>query len=223
MRHLGGRLRLAVLLALPAFVAAHDLIFLATYGARNLGTALSRDGHGPQWMATVVTAAMTGTVLVGVGVWRLLTLAQEARTARRAVAAGRVGHPQRSLSVLARELLILWALVGIGAIAMFVTAENLERIIIGQPAPGLAVLASSQYVDAPLVLAVVAGLVAMVAALYTWERDVLIRRIALAGRWTRRATAMALSRDPFPHRRSLSGVRLAGRAPPLSARVPIQA
>ena len=214
MRLHARRLRLAVLLALPAFVAAHDLIFLITYGARNVGTALSRGGHGAQWMATVVSAAMTATVFLGMGAWRLVALAREARDARRSGAEERAAH-SGSFSTFAREVLVLWFPVFLGAIAMFVTAENIEHMIIGQPAPGMAVLASAAYLDAPLVLALVSGLVALIAALYAWERDILVREItSWRSRWAPRPKGVAPAADPFPHRRSLSGVRLAGRAPP---------
>jgi hypothetical protein len=224
MRHHAGRLHLAVLLALPSFVAAHDVIFLLTYGARNAAMVLSRDGHGAQWIATVVSAAMTVTVLIGVGTWRLLTLAGEARAAGAARQGNAPLRLPRSLGALGRELLALWPVVLLGAIAMFVITENVERLVVGQPAPGLAVLASNAYVDAPLVLAAISGLVSLVAALYAWERDVLVRRIALARRrWQRRSAVVRPANHPPIPRRPLSGQHLARRAPPAFAPLTLQA
>lgn len=222
MRHQSGRLRLALLLALPSFVAAHDLIFLVSYGARNVGAALSRDGHGAQWMATVVSAAMTTTVLLGIGAWRLLGLAREARET--ASSADRRRTPLR-LAPLGRELVALWPLVFIGAAALFVVVENLERLVIGQAPPGLGVLVSAGLVDAPLILATVSGVVALVVALYAWRRDVLVQRIAMARqRWARHASVPLPPIHELPRRRSLSGTRLIGRAPPAFARLlPTQA
>jgi hypothetical protein len=219
MRLPQGPLRLAILLALPSFVAAHDVIFLVAYGARNVTLALARDGHGMQWMATVVSAAMTATFLLGVGAWRLFALSSEAREASRT--APNLHGPLR-VQALAREVLALWPLVFMAAVSLFIAVENLERSMIGQPAPGLAVLASAGYLVAPLILAAVSGLVSLVAALYAWRRDFLIRRIALSRhRWERPPRMVAPVGDPLPHRTSVAGLRLAGRAPPSLAPLPV--
>ena len=217
-----GRLRLAILLALPSFVAAHDVIFLITYGARNVTVALARDGHGVQWMATVVSAAMTATFLLGLGAWRLTALSREARQLRGSHGTGVGPHAPLRVKPLVHGVLAVWPLVFVAAVSLFVAVENLERAMIGQQPPGLAVLASAGYVAAPLILAAVSGLVSLVVGLYAWRRDTLIRRIALARlRWGRSPRMSPPVTDPLPRRTSLTGLRLAGRAPPLLAPLPV--
>jgi hypothetical protein len=204
-------IRLAVALSLITLVLAHQLVYLATYGAQ-AGAALASTGHDLGWSLTVISVALLAIGLTGVAVGELLRLSRRARPA-----AGLVVEPRISgVRHLARDLSALWAPTFLMAAVLFVLLENGERLAAGLPAPGLSVLGASSYHDPLLIFELVSGVVALVAALYRWRRDVLVALIcALRRRWPR---SHATSLPPFLEtvaQPSSFALRPPGRAPPL--------
>jgi hypothetical protein len=103
------------------------------------------------------------------------------------------------------------------SLALFIVVENVERMSAGLPAPGLDVMGSLGIAGIALLFGIVAGVAALVDALYRWRRAVLIARIAAARRRPARAAAVgARPNMPWVERRhaAIAGHRIAGRAPP---------
>jgi len=205
-------------LSLAALILGHHLVFLTAYGPE-YWTMLERTGHGPVWAITVATVAILSAGLVFLALRRLASLRRQARTVQENGATVR----DASLRDLAGVVTRLWCLVVVVSLALFVLNENLERIAIGVPAPGIAILASGIGHTSPiLVFMAVSAAVALVAGLYRWRRDVLLARVR-AGRltWDRLAHARPPRPSLLPRRRprSVVGSRLAGRAPPLLPRL----
>lgn len=161
-------------MTLVALVIAHNLVFLLAYGPA-YDEALAHSGHDGAWgnaVAVVLTAAFG---LVGLGTWRLYRLGIVARAR-----APREGGRGLRESGFARRVVALWLCLAGATTLLFVVQENLERQHVGATPPGLAVLWSAEYPNAPLVIAAVALAVATVVALFRWRRDVLVARIAAA-------------------------------------------
>ena len=209
-----GRIVGAILLGLVAFVLGHDLVFLATYGSRYLH-GLGQTGHDASWpivAATAILIALAAAASAALRLGRLSRLARELEGHRIVVVRGRA-------SDLGRRVVDRWLAIAPVAMVAFVVAENVEHVRSGLGAPGLAVLGSAEYTAlAPLILGLASLLVALAAALFGWQRDMLASRIAAARRRPayRRvepdAPALAIH---LVSPRSILGARLAGRAPPL--------
>ncbi|HTC85572.1 MAG TPA: hypothetical protein VK656_02645 [Candidatus Acidoferrum sp.] len=204
------RLRLGVL-ALAAFVLAHDAIYLILFGpAYRFGMA--RLGHDGRWTAAVVIVAVLS---IGLGMAGLVRLIQLARLAR-LLDAGRVRVAAPATAYLGRHLVRSWIAIFPVATLLFIGVENVEHVAAGLPVPGLAVLGSLGYPGTLAVLGAVAGAAALVEALYRWRRDLLTARIdAARARWAR--TSSPTRPDlPWVERRhgSISGHTTIGRAPP---------
>jgi hypothetical protein len=198
--------RVAVaLLSLAVFVVGHDLLFLLASGAKFSAT-LQQSGHGAAWDVTVLTVVGAAALLAGLALRRLVVLSRMARELD-----GSAETDDQSLAPLIRHTLQLWALILPIALILLVANENMERAAIGLPLPGLGVLVAAGPIFAAVALAV-----AIVAALYSWRRDLLISRLAHARRPWRVPTAQAYPRLPWVNRRPGSNVgrRQAGRAPP---------
>jgi hypothetical protein len=199
-------------LIMAALVGGHDLTYLVTYGP-DYRSALLRTGHGEAWSAAVVTVGLLSIALAVLAGLRLATLSREGRN----LGAQHIPVAKLRGRDLAREVIGLWAVVVLGALVLFAINENVERAISHLPTTGLGVLLGSGTLPIPLiVLSVVSGAVAAVAALYRWRRDVLIARLHAAGVTWSRATSDPLPR-PWPSlpRPNAAIVRhLAGRAPP---------
>lgn len=205
------RSRLGVL-ALVAFVLAHDLIFLARYGS-SYGVVLARTGHGDQWTATVVVVALLAAILVAATIARSVALV---RLARR-LGADRMDVREGDLGGLVRRIVRAWVVILPIALAAFVFAENVEHALVGLPIPGIGVLDDRAYGDTLLVFLVVTGLVALVEGLFRWRRDLLVERIReVRARWAHAHLATRRPDLPYVERQhgSLVGRRMAGRAPP---------
>ncbi|HLY35960.1 MAG TPA: hypothetical protein VKU35_04530 [Candidatus Limnocylindria bacterium] len=201
-------------LVLAALVLGHDLTYLLTYGP-DYQTALLRTGHRGAWTVAVVTVALLTVALVVLAGRRLATLAREARENGRSTrgARGRVAD-------LLGELIGLWALVLFGAAVLFVINENVERAANHLPLTGIRVLAGSAGNLLPLlVLTLASGLVAAVAALYRWRRDVLVARLRAArAHWSRAASHRRPRPWPsLPQPHATVARLLAGRDPPRRA------
>jgi hypothetical protein len=203
--------RLAVALSLITLVLGHQLVYLATFGAQT-GAELASTGHDLRWSLTVVSAVLLAIGLVAVALRELLRLSRRARSA-----AGLASDPRISgVRHLARDLFALWVPTFLVAVLLFVLLENGERLAAGLPAPGLAVLGATTFHDPLLIFELLSGLVALVAALYRWRRDVLAALVrALARRWPRSLAAFRPpARTIFP-RPSALALRPPSRAPPL--------
>ena len=200
------------LLVLAALVLGHDLTYLVTYGP-DYQTALLRTGHGETWTIAVATVTALSAVLMLLAGYRLATLTRQARRSAAALGSATNGRP----ADLLRELIGLWGLILVTAALLFVLNENVERAMNHLPTTGIAVLVGSAGNLAPLlVLTAVSGVVAAVAALYRWRRDVLVATIRTAGASWSRATSTPLPR-PWPSlSRPITIVSrsIAGRAPP---------
>jgi hypothetical protein len=208
------RFRLATLAAV-AFVLAHDLVFLLTDGG-SFGLALARTGHGDQWTGTVIVVAGLAVGLAIAGAVRLVRLSRLAAELDAGEISVREGRPADLFS----HLLKAWLLILPVALVLFVIVENVEHLSVGLPAPGLSVLASTQYHSVLGVFAVVSLLAALVDALYRWRRDVLVARIdAARARLQHHRTDLVRQRVPWLDRRheSILGHSVSGRAPPLHA------
>ena len=198
-------------MVLAALVLGHDLTYLFTYGP-DYQTALLRTGHGEAWTAAVVTVALLSAALMVLAGFRLATLARHARRL-----GGAMPGPRGRPADLVRELIGLWGLVLFGAAWLFVVNENVEQASSHLPLTGIRVLVGSDGNLLPLlVLTLASGLVAAVAALYRWRRDVLVARLRQArARWWR-ARSHRLPRPwpslPQPH--ATVARLLAGRDPP---------
>jgi hypothetical protein len=198
-------------MVLAALVLGHDLTYLLTYGP-DYQTALLRTGHGEAWTAAVVTVALICATLVVLAAVRLATLARQGRQL-----GAQLDGPAARPADLVRELVGLWALILVGAAVLFVVNENVERATSHLPLTWLGVLVGAEGNLLPLlVLTFASALVAAVAALYRWRRDVLVARLrAAAARWSR-PTSHPLPRPwpSLPRPRAGIARRLAGRAPP---------
>ncbi|MGH2406529.1 MAG: hypothetical protein ACRDF7_00430 [Candidatus Limnocylindrales bacterium] len=204
-----------IALALVAFVLAHDLIFLIAYGT-SFASALARSGHDSHWTATVIVVAELALALLVAGGARLIRLRRVARS----LPAGRAASPDEGWRGLPRQLVRGWLAVFALTLAVFLGAENLERVNAGLPAPGLGVLDTIGYPGSLLILAATSLLVAFVEALYRWRRDALVARIEAARQgWSRAARSTPGREWPWVERRhgSIAAHRIAGRAPPSGA------
>jgi hypothetical protein len=204
-------------LQLLALVLAHELVFLARYGSR-YGEELVHSGHGAAWTTAVVTSLGLGAGLVLLGILRLAWLGVLVR---------RSGPPPPATNGLRRGGLqpgaLLRAFVRIAPRAALVSAallsiqENVEHAAIGQPMPGPGILLSPEYPLGLWITVSVALLVSIIAALFEWRRDVLLRRLR-AARAARPHPREAALRRPgllvLPPLESLLGRRSALRAPP---------
>ena len=205
--------RLAVALSLITLVLAHQLVYLATYGAR-AGVELARTGHDVQWSLTVASVALLTNGMAALAVRELVRLSRQACSA-----AGVAVDPRTSgARHLARDMFVLWIPTFVAAAALFVLVENAERLAAGLPAPGLAVLSASTFSDPLLIFEFVSGVVALVAALYRWRRDVLVARIrAVTRRWPRARATFLPAANQIIRQPSAFALRPPGRAPPLLA------
>jgi hypothetical protein len=218
-------------MALVTLVLAHDLSYLASYGA-TYPEAMLRTGHDDRWTAAVLAVSALGLALVLAAVWQVRRLALVARAvaarparraerrARPAVANGQGEQgPRRAIALFAVHVADLWPRLALGGGALFVLQENIERLASGEPLPGLDVLGSASHpYPIPLIL-LVSLVVAAVGALFRWRAAELRTLIARATSAWRRARSAARLRSVDIVRPTLSiiGRGFAVRAPPPAA------
>jgi len=209
------RLATAGVLQLGALVLAHQLVYLARYGSL-YGEALVHAGHGAAWNAAVLTSLLLAAGLVGLGLARLHRLGVLARDAS-AASDGRRGQlPGRALL---GAFLPLAPRVAVLQLVLLSTQENIEHALTGQPVPGPGILFSPEYAGGAWIAIAVALVVSVVAALFTWRRDVLLARLRAARAALPRTSASAprtgvAARHPVE---SILGRQSALRAPPALA------
>jgi hypothetical protein len=201
-------------MALVALVVAHNLVFLAGFGAA-FGQALAQTGHDQRWTSAVVTVLAGAVGCLAAAAWQLRHLSSVARRS----GARSVGAPS------GRSFVRRWLRLGLGLTAataiLFVLQENVEHLHLGEPLPGLSVLISGAYPNAVVILPVVAFAVALVGALFGWRFAILAARIRAARdrrsvrSKTRRHMAPEVDRRPS----TLRGRGFAVRAPPLATAV----
>ena len=187
------RLATAGVLQLGALVLAHQLVYLARYGSL-YGEALVHAGHGDAWNAAVLTSLLLAAGLVGLGLARLHRLGVLAR-ASAASEAPRAQLPGRAL------------------LAAFLRLA--PRVAVLQ-----LVLLSPEYAGGAWIAIAVALIVSLVAALFTWRRDVLLARLRGARAALPRASASAPRRTGVAASHpveSILGRQSALRAPPALA------
>jgi hypothetical protein len=202
--------------AAVTLVLAHEAVFLAGYGAR-FASALVDTGHDWRWTRAVVAVLTLGLVLAIAAVWRLHELGALARAAGASGRRDATARGELTLSALGRPLLRVWLGLSVSTAVLFVIQENIERVGVGLPVVGLAVLWSPEYPHSLSVVLLVAFLVALVVAIFQWRRDALTARIAAGrSRWPRQSDA-SRPREPATAWRpaSILGRRQALRAPPL--------
>jgi len=205
------RARLGLLAAIT-FVLAHDIAFLLTFGS-SWQAVLARTGHGNAWNDTALVVLGLAVALAIAGLARLGRLARMARC----LGGGRSTAPQAGHGALVQGLHRAWLAIFPVSLALFIVVENVERMSAGLPAPGLDVMGSLGFAGIAVLFGIVAGVTALVDALYRWRRAVLIARIEAARRRPARAAAVgARASVPWVERRhaAIAGHWIAGRAPP---------
>ena len=208
-----ARLATAAVLQLGALVLAHQLVFLARYGSQ-YGEALVHSGHGDAWAVAALTSLLLVVGLAGIGLVRLHRLGVLVRHA--ASVGNRVPANLRA-ATFARAFLGLAPRVAVLQLVLLSAQENIERVWIGQAAPGPAVLFSPQYAGGAWIAIAVSLVVSLVAALFEWRRDALLARLRAARAslpWPSSAAPTrpgVIVRQPVD---SLLGRRAAMRAPP---------
>jgi hypothetical protein len=199
----------AAAMTLVALVVAHNLVFLAGYGEA-YADALVHTGHDYGWSAAVFTILAGGMGTVIVGLWQLRRLSAMARPGGE--------HASRPLSIngFIRRWLRLTMRLATATALLFVLQENGEQLHIGESLPGLTVLGSPAYPNAIAIIAAVAGVVALVGALFGWRFDQLLARIGAARLRPPRPSKSRTRVVPDVDRRpgALLGPGLAVRAPP---------
>jgi hypothetical protein len=171
----GAKWPLIGALSLITYVVGHQLIFAATYGAGAIG-ALARTGHDVQWSTAVVTVALFAVALAALALREINRLTRQARQ----VAVESFTHDDARPHALLRGALALWLPTVLIALALFVVAENIERVAAGLAAPGLGVLGGTDYHFTLVIFGAVSAAFALVAALYRWRRAALLEAIAAA-------------------------------------------
>jgi hypothetical protein len=195
---------------LVALVLAHDLAFLVRYGSA-YSEALVHSGHGGDWDRAVDVVLGLGILLAALAVARLVAL-------RRRAGGGRPPLGQSRATVmwqLSREWLLAAARMAMATGLALTVQENVERHGVSGPFDP-AILLSSDYPAATLIVVAVAAAVAVVRTLYSWRRAVLVSRL--------RAALRSLAHPPARTRRAVSadiivtsilGRSLGLRAPPV--------
>ena len=210
------RLATASVLQLGALVLAHQLVYLARYGSL-YGEALVHAGHGDGWNAAVLTSLLLAGGLAGLGLARLHRLGVLARNASVANESPRGDLPRRALL---GAFLRLAPRVAVLQLVLLSTQENIEHAAMGLPVPGAGILLSPEYAGGAWIAIAVALVASLVAALFTWRRDLLLARLRAARAVLPRTTASAPRRTGVVARHpieSILGRQSALRAPPALA------
>ena len=123
-----------------------------------------------------------------------------------------------ALGRLARLTLLEWPVVAATTTVLYVLQENLERLRVGAPAPGIAALWDPSS-SAIVVIAAVGLVVAFVGALFAWKRAVLVARIRAGSglRYARPVEARRPAERADQRPASVLGRSAALRAPPAPA------
>jgi hypothetical protein len=212
------RVVLPVGTGLVALVLSHSIVYLVRYGSA-YGEALAHNGHGTDWTIAVWASIGLGIGLTLAGATQLLRLTRTANATWSLDSRGAFVSASGRLDVGAfvRAWLRSAARVSLATAILLTIQENVERAGVGIAMPGLGLLVSPEYPWAVAIVAGVALAVGFVVALFRWQRDRLVARIAAARRAALAgATATSSPRIPWvePRHASITGHLVAGRAPP---------
>ena len=206
----------AASLVLGALALVHEVVYLATYGSVGYASAMQAGGHGRYWTAFILT------VLLVVGSLAVTTIRQLVRLSRLAtrMQSGGVDVLDQTLGRLANLTLRRWLVVGAGTLVAFVVQENVERIDLGSPWPGIAVITGENAIAVPVII-IISVAIAFVAALASWRREVLLTRLAAGRQSAPPRRAPRFLRPPVDERRPTSFIAVRQnpvRAPPAPTR-----
>ncbi len=158
-----------------SLVLSHNLSFLTAYGGAS-DTVLRATGHAEGW-ASAVRVVIGFSVALGLAMGvRLLVLWMTARRVEREHGL----HPRTDWRALGRTVLVLWAWLALVTAICFLVQENLERVAIGQPLPGLAPLLDDRPAGPRLIIPLISLVVALIGGLFRWGITLLRARIAAA-------------------------------------------
>lgn len=148
----------------------HELTYLLANGG-SYDTAMAQAGHERYWLAYLLIVGLLSGALVVVVVAQLVRLRRLAGKAKPGArnAGGSAGQFVRLIGRL-------WLRTAAAAALVYLIQENLELLSAGSALPGLAVAAGDQVIALP-VLGLVALAAAAIAALVSWRRGALLRRI----------------------------------------------
>lgn len=205
------RIAIAAALSPLALVLSHNLAFLATYGAGS-EEALTATGHDQAW-SSAVNATITISVLLGM--LALIRVVVLWRTARRLE--GESGMRGRTDGqAFAGTVLATWWCLALITTCWFLLQENLERVAVGQPLPGLDPLLSEGPIGPLLIIPAISLIIALITGLFLWGITTLRAWIAaaLAARLRRRPAPVGMPAGADPHRSKVLSLNLGLRAPP---------
>jgi hypothetical protein len=201
----------AALLAVLGAWLGHGVEAFRLSGAAGLASGLTGPVH--LYMLPVGVLLAFALVLVGVQCWRLSEelgrrLVHARRLLRRAWRGGAVAHPVKpppTMAVATGGLGQLWPPLAVAQIGIYVLQENVETVVSGGHAPGLAVLGG---VHRPVVL-VQLGVALLLAGIVALVRRALHRRGRVAAACERLARALLVltGRRPAERRRGLLWLR----------------
>lgn len=212
---------LAVLgaLALAGLALGHELIYLVAHGfGEGYAAAMREGGHDRYWTSFLLV------VVLATGALALVAAAQIRRLRRLAVAIRansvrvRDVGPSRYVGLLGP----LWLRLSSAVVAAYVLQENIETASTGASLPGLRVLEGEHAMAVPILLAV-SLLVAAVAALVGWRREVILARLhAAANRRPRKSATTLRPATPSDRPTGITGgCRNGVRAPPTDRLAPV--
>ena len=197
---------------LAAFTLAHELIYLFAHGAgAGYARAMTEGGHDRYWTTFLLTVTATVGALLLAAVTQLVRL-------RRLAAAARAGSvdvddsaPTRMLAITGR----LWIGLTLVVVALYAVQENIEIAAAGGVLPFQEVLLGEHVIAVPIIAAV-SLVVAFIAGLFAWRRNVYVSRLRVTTRRPRPAEARLPRPATSPGRAAtVSSERRNGvRAPP---------
>lgn len=196
-----------------SLVLAHNLSFLAAYGS-NSDDVLRATGHAEAWTSAVRAVIAVSAALGLAAFVRLLALWRTASRVERELGV----QPRTDWRALGRTVLGLWVWLAVLTAAWFLVQENLERLAMGQPLPGLDPLLEGGLVGPLLIVPAISLIVALVGGLFRWGIAALRARIAAAIAAHRRARPATVRRPSGADARpsSLLARNRGLRAPPIA-------
>lgn len=203
-------------LVLAALALSHHLIYLVAHGdGGGYARAMTEAGHDRYWSAFLVGVVGAALALGAVAARELRRLARQAEATRTGALAVRDG----SVASFARLLLPLAARLTVLTLLAFLVQENVETASVGNAMPGLGVVWGDHAIAVPMIAAV-SFLIAAVAALVRWRRDILLARLRAVRLSFGRPLCVRPALREAPVTSAPRGDRNGVRAPPASVVAP---